>query len=430
MEQQLREIVPFLRDKNPQVRHLALSTLLPQTAKDAPHRNIFLSGLQSGGLQKPKEADIIKDLKLLCRDQLAVAHDAFKALVNLTDSPLVAQMLSDSNFLNFIVSYIINPDAILADLASMLLSNLTASSGACSMIISMNVNVISDPKVKNSFYPTQSRSGSCPAPVPYPSGKASDVLALPLLLDAFVQGSQLKQTEDPSKHLRKSELHFLASVFANVASSSSGRSFFLTPRPANFLKPNDSIEYPLAKLVTFTEHKDTIRRGGVANTIKNCSFHSAGHRAMLTPEDTLAAVPPSPVEVPGIDVLPYLLLPLAGPEEFDLEDQEKLPEALQFLPSDKTREPDQVIRLAHVETLLLFCHTRWGRDYMRTHGVYEIIRATHENETVDKISEHIERLVNLLKRDEPSEQVEKVSEDLASAHIEDEDDEDSKIEEV
>ncbi len=40
---------------------------------------------------------------------------------------------------------------------------------------------------------------------------------------------------------------------------------------------------------------------------------------MLTPEDTLAAVPPSPVEAPGIDVLPYLLLPLAGPEEFDLE---------------------------------------------------------------------------------------------------------------
>lgn len=350
--------------------------------------------------------------------------------MNLTDSPLVAQMLSDSNFLNFIVSYIINPDAILADLASMLLSNLTASSGACSMIISMNVNVISDPKVKNSFYPTQSRSGSCPAPVPYPSGKASDVLALPLLLDAFVQGAQLKQTEDPSKHLRKSELHFLASVFANVASSSGGRNFFLTPRPANFLKLNDSVEYPLAKLVTFTEHKDTIRRGGVANTIKNCSFHSAGHRAMLTPEDTLAAIPPSPVEAPGIDVLPYLLLPLAGPEEFDLEDQEKLPEALQFLPSDKTREPDQVIRLAHVETLLLFCHTRWGRDYMRTHGVYEIIRATHENETVDKISEHIERLVNLLKRDEPSEQVEKVSEDLASAHIEDEDNEDSKIEEV
>lgn len=73
----------------------------------------------------------------------------------------------------------------------------------------------------------------------------------------------------------------------------------------------------------------------------------------------------------------------------------------------------------HVETLLLLCHTRWGRDFLREHGVYEIVRATHENETVDKvhspsyiwtllikipsqISEHIERLVTLLKGDEPS----------------------------
>ncbi len=86
------------------------------------------------------------------------------------------------------------------------------------------------------------------------------------------------------KALAQERASFPGQRFANVASvsilshkrlyshtaskSSGGRSFFLAPRPANFLKPNDSIEYPLAKLVTFTEHKDTIRRGGVANTIK------------------------------------------------------------------------------------------------------------------------------------------------------------------
>lgn len=30
-------------------------------------------------------------------------------------------------------------------------------------------------------------------------------------------------------------------------------------------------------------------------------------------------MPPSTVAAPGIDILPYVLLPLAGPEEFDLE---------------------------------------------------------------------------------------------------------------
>ena len=67
------------------------------------------------------------------------------------------------------------------------------------------------------------------------------------------------------------------------------------------------------------------------------------------------------------------------------QDQEKLPPALQLLPPSKTREPDQALRLTHVETLLLLCHTRWGRDYLRDNGVYEIVRAAHEVERVDKV---------------------------------------------
>jgi hypothetical protein len=112
-------------------------------------------------------------------------------------------------------------------------------------------------------------------------------------------------------------------------------------------------------------------------------------------------VHPSKLECPGIGVLPYILLPLAGPEELDLEvvsvasftpltyyhmtqDQERLPPALQFLPPTKKREPDSVLRLTHVETLLLLCTTRWGREFLRHNGVYEIVRTAHEAEKVDK----------------------------------------------
>lgn len=45
-----------------------------------------------------------------------------------------------------------------------------------------------------------------------------------------------------------------------------------------------------------------------------------------------------------MDILPRLLLPLAGPEEFDEEDNDKLPLELQYLPSDKNREEDPDIR--------------------------------------------------------------------------------------
>ncbi|KAJ7860381.1 hypothetical protein B0H14DRAFT_2744542 [Mycena olivaceomarginata] len=309
--------------------------------------------------------------------------------------------LSEPAFLVFIVSYIINPQAILADLASMLLSNLTASSAACATVLSLNVDIISESTFPNAFYPPQSRCATSVAPAPYPAGTARTVLALPLLVDAFVQGADTDESGDASTRIRKGNLHFLASVFANLSTSPAGRNFFLGPRVPNVLEPDGAPEYPLAKLIPFTEHKDTIRRGGVASTIKNCVFHAPGHQAILSPDSINVSVPPSSSVAPGIDALPYLLLPLAGPEELDLEDQEKLPDALQFLPPTKTREPDAAIRLIHIETLLLLCHTRWGRDYLRDHGVYEIVRVAHENETVDKISEHIERLVSLLKSDEP-----------------------------
>ncbi|KAJ4479722.1 hypothetical protein C8J55DRAFT_514193 [Lentinula edodes] len=405
MEGQLKELLPFLRDKNPQVRQIALDNLLPQTPKDAPHRNIFFES-RSSAFKKNDEPPVIRDLKLLCRDQLAIAHDAFKALINLSDSPLLVSTLSEPSFLNFLVSYIINPQSTLADLASMLLSNLTASATACSVVISMRVNIVTSTNVPNGFFAVDSRSGSCPAPVPYPQGEEREVLALPLLLDAFVQGANVEDIPDLPKRPRKGSLHFLASVFANLTSSSAGREFFASPRPSNPLKSDVNVEYPLSKIISFTEHRDTIRRGGVASTIKNFAFNARAHRALLTPSTVLVSVPSelskvSSIAAPGIDALPYLLLPLAGPEDFDFDVQERLPEALQFLPPDKIREPDEAIRLILVEVLLLLCHTRWGRDHLRGTGVYEIVRAAHEVESVEKISSHIERLVQLIKGEEP-----------------------------
>ena len=53
-----------------------------------------------------------------------------------------------------------------------------------------------------------------------------------------------------------------------------------------------------------------------------------------------------------VDLLPALLLPLAGPEQFDDDEEEKLPMELQFLPDDKQREEDPVIRKMLIEALI------------------------------------------------------------------------------
>lgn len=52
-----------------------------------------------------------------------------------------------------------------------------------------------------------------------------------------------------------------------------------------------------------------------------------------------------------LDLLPRLLLPLAGPEQFDDEDNEKLPIDLQYLSDDKERESDTDLRLALIQAL-------------------------------------------------------------------------------
>lgn len=98
----------------------------------------------------------------------------------------------------------------------MLLSNLTASSTACSILLSLKISVIPDSRLPNGVYTVDSRSASCPDPVPYPSAEPIQVPALPLLVDAFVQGATIGDIQDLSKRKRKGELHFLANVFANL----------------------------------------------------------------------------------------------------------------------------------------------------------------------------------------------------------------------
>ena len=68
-----------------------------------------------------------------------------------------------------------------------------------------------------------------------------------------------------------------------------------------------------------------------------------------------------------------------------------MPTSLQFLPQTKKRECDRVLRMTHVETLLLLCTTRVGRDYLRNNGVYEVVRTTHEMETDEKVSKYSSR---------------------------------------
>ena len=173
----------------------------------------------------------------------AIAHGAFKALVNLSDSSLLTPSLSDPLFLGFLVSYIVvcavrrffsvrifercrlqNPPSVLADLASMLLSNVTGFPMAVNNLLSLEIPLLPLPSSSTPYYPPSSRCGTSPYPEPYPGGTPTQVRALRVLVDAFVNAAEVPSSTDDEEGTRKSdtvrnrkgELHFLANVFANI----------------------------------------------------------------------------------------------------------------------------------------------------------------------------------------------------------------------
>lgn len=131
------------------------------------------------------------------------------------------------------------------------------------------------------------------------------------LMDQFVEvfHKGYKKEYNP-----EAEFHFLASVFSNVSSIRLGRVFMVEPAPVDNLSP-------LTKIQIFTEDKSVIRRGGSDSTIKNCCFETREHERLLNTDE--------------INVLPFILLPLCGNEEYDLDEFEQFPEEIQMLDDDK-----------------------------------------------------------------------------------------------
>lgn len=158
---------------------------------------------------------------------------------------------------------------------------------------------------------------------------------------------------DFNKH--KQTLNYLAAVFSNLSQTATFRH-----------KIAQSQTRLLPRLLPFIHHETSlIRRGGITGLLKNICFDTSLHEWLFSPE---------------IDVLPYILLPIAGPEEFDDETNELLPIELQYLDATKTREQDTDIRMMLLESLAQLCATRKGRTYLRDKGAYEILRELHKFE--------------------------------------------------
>ena len=217
---------------------------------------------------------------------------------------------------------------------------------------------------------------------PSPKALESDDLVLNQLLDLFVKGQD-------GAYNKKADFDYLAYVFADLSKYPEIRQYFVTPQQHQQQDNDDDVVIPISKLKVFTEHSSDVRRKGVASTIKNVAFEVASHQTLLFESD--------------VNILPYVLLPITGSEEYDLEESMAMPPDLQLLPPDKKRDPDRTVVQTHVETLTLLTTTREGRELMREVNVYPIIRETHARVDDEGVREACDRLVQVLMRDEEDE---------------------------
>lgn len=208
-----------------------------------------------------------------------------------------------------------------------------------------------------------------------PKSVSTSENAIDQIMDCFVKGAEGAL----NKH---ANYDYLSYLFADLSQTEKGRAYFLERQDYDGV-------VPITKLTVFTEHSSDIRRKGVASTLKNVAFEVDSH-PMLFAED-------------GANLLPYLLLPLAGPEELSDEDTADMLPDLQLLPPDKQRDSDPTIIMTHLETLCLLTTTREGRDLMRAVKVYPLIRETHLRVEDENVQEACDRLVQVLMRDEEGE---------------------------
>ncbi|KAG9472924.1 hypothetical protein GDO78_016088 [Eleutherodactylus coqui] len=195
------------------------------------------------------------------------------------------------------------------------------------------------------------------------------------------------------KYNATATLHYLGPLMCNLTQLPEGRNFIL-----------DRTRCVLQRLLPYTEIQGSVvRRGGIVGTLRNCCFNHGDH-AWLLGDD--------------VDLLPFLLLPLAGGEEYTEDEVEILPPDLQYLPEDKQREPDPDIRKMLIECLQLLCATPNGRRVLKDRGTYLILRSLHSWEKEADVNRACEKVIQILIGDEPESGLENLLEVKVPSDVE------------
>ena len=295
-----------------------------------------LAGLSIENYQLFLKEDV-ENLMFLLKKQ--VCSDIIKILINLSSKEKYAQIMSTAEFVHDLVLLIVIPSTRDADLLCILLNNLSKFDFVLDIL-----------------------------------QETSQMVGQTGILDNLLQVF----TKDKSFN-SNANFDYLGGVLANLSAKKQGSDYLLG-------KSRVDGEERLVKIIDFIRHSRIIRKLGALSVLKNVLFNTDIHSKILLNLD--------------YNILPKLMLPLAGPEDLTEEEMDGLPDELLFLEPDKKREENAQVRLILVEILLILCSTRECRAILRERKVYTIVQKCHLVEKDEEVIDTIDRLVQFLMRDE------------------------------
>ncbi|KAF1947816.1 DNA-binding protein-like protein HGH1 [Clathrospora elynae] len=349
MPTELEDLVEFLHHGNTQIRQVATGTLVGYSQTNL-------------ALFKRNQLEPVKDLKLLVKDYAPIARNALTILINISsDTEVLKCLAKDDALLETLLSRITNPKEENANEIAMLLANM-AKDDSLQRVLELKRDV--------------------------PKELSKSTWAMDQLMDCFVKGAA-------GAYNKHADFDYLSYFFADLAKFPEGREYLTTPQE------HDENVIPITKIQVFTDHASHIRRLGVASAIKNVAFLVPAHPVLLSNLSPDPTLPPPSI---GANLLPYILLPLMGSEDYADEDAEGMLDELQLLEPDKEREKDVEIIKTHLETLLLLSTTPEDRAVLRKVKVYPIVRECHMHVEDEGVREACDRVVQIIMRDEEGEE--------------------------
>ena len=382
----VNELVGFLSaETRIDVKSLALHHMLSMTGDHESRRLL---------LEHAHAMPLILHLAFNGDEQRSVNKDAFFTLINMSASELDAARLMRkvADMCRLLLDYVMCPTSRFADTACAVLSNLSRGRSNSQHIL-------------NTYFEMDNNNNN--------NESESEQKVDDKLQERF-RFEQLLQVFCTEKFNATNRLDYLAPFICNLTQLESVQRVVLADKLI------------MLRLLPYTTYEASVlRRGGIVGAIKNCCFNYDEHERLLFS--------------PDLDILSRLLLPRAGPDEFDADDMDKLPLDLQYLPADKAREADPDIRIMLIETLQMvsssqpivtnlfyfllihfvfvillilidktqqqqLCARKKCRDYVKEKNAYVILRELHNWEKDERVLLVLEKLVQVLIGDEPDDE--------------------------